>query len=341
MTTNREDAVRLLWSVYKQATWGTKLVDGSLTTLCFPMLAANLADQKKNYRSDEGDIGKGVEGATSLILDTCDFKRKVDYLLSAEMAGLILSLALGQSTPAAHDTAWDHTMMMMLPAEAANQLPFTTICQFANGINKYFADVVVADFEISGKIGDWAKLSANLIGSGRADDCELDYPDLAAVNYLRWTGLRFELGEAGKLAIENSRLQDISLKFNGDVQDKERYKAGCGLFGADALFGKNRKIEFSFSLRRDALVDLDAFNAQTELQAVLTFTGAMIGKTQIPYELAITIPRFLYSDIARSFESKDEVVKPTIVPLYDEDSQGFLTAVLTTDVAAYLAAESS
>jgi hypothetical protein len=236
--------------------------------------------------------------------------------------------------------AFKHTCKMSDPDTVSNQNPFMTLVEDRSGIKRYYPDLCVADLELSGKIKERPSLKVNLAGSGRIEDAaSFSMPELSAADFLRWSGLAFQLGPSGALVVESARLRDFSFKVNNNLLLAEGYAANCGLYRSRCQFGSKRTVELSFTLIRSDTTELEAYEGQTELKAVFTFTGSAINGSSKHHALTLTFQKLLYKSAVVGYENGREVVKCTATLLYYAADGGPVKAEITNETPEFLASE--
>ena len=147
----RPQLTKLTLSYVKEAAYGTEVVDGSVTKR-FDFLQPNLADLTQEAVNDS-DIIKGHEFQRDdvyNILINQDITKPFEFVASAELLGLILSMAHG-TVVAAGSGPYTHTITA-LNAATTDQLPSISMAETINGDTATYwkyKGVVVNDYMIS------------------------------------------------------------------------------------------------------------------------------------------------------------------------------------------------
>lgn len=339
MTIHSETAVNVTLSRQKQGTWGTRLVDGSLTQR-LPMKAANVGQQIIKLFTDKDEIGKGHSDATRTEIDGYDYKRRLEYPLDSWIAAWAGAFGLGKITSGdVSDSAYTHTCLRSLRADDNGQLPFTTIVEENDGDDWYRNDIVVGGFDLSGQIGQRPVIGIDVVGSGEeADASAFSTPAMAAADPLLLTGCQFQFGVAGALADLSSRLRSFKIAHLNNLDEANAYTPNCGSYKSQCLYGDDRPASLEFTIVRSGVTELTQMKAQTALQAVFTFTGALIGSSST-HKLTITFTSLKIEDVGISFDAKRELFTVKPVLLHTTNDQGVMKWVVVNDTAGFAVAE--
>ncbi|MFA5187069.1 MAG: phage tail tube protein [Patescibacteria group bacterium] len=340
MTLHSEQSARVTLSLMQQATWGTRLVDGSML-YSYPMRSANPGKRLINFFNNQDEIGKGHSFPTRLDVETYDYTRRLEFDLDTFTLGWACAFAMGDyAVTGPTDSAYTHTNLLSLLADDDGQLPFTTIVEELDSDGGYYPDIVVEGFDISGTIGQRPVLGIDLVGSGRKVALgAFAHPTLASANFLKWTGLTPSWGEAGSEVSIADRLRSFKFSVKNNLDVTNAYIAGAGGYKGQCLYGLKRDVTLELTFVRSGVTEITALEAYTEMGAILAFEGGNIGAGSTPHAATITMPSIQIIDVEPSFDAKLGLYTPTLVPLYDSDSQGPVSIEVVNDVAAYLTSE--
>ena len=340
MTIHSETNVNVTLAAQKAATWGTKLVDGSLTQR-LPLLSSDVGKQAPMFYNDAEEVGKGHADPTRLDIEGHEYSRSLNYHLEAWLAAWVGAFGLGKITSAGPtDSAYTHTCLRSLRSDDNGQLPWTTIVEENDSDDWYRNDIVVGGFELSGQIGQRPTLKIDVVGSGKEEDASaFSTPAFATANLLKLTGLQFQFGVAGALVDLSSRLRTFKISHNNNLDVGNSRSPGCGLYAAQCLYGDQRPASLEFTVIRSGVTELTQLKAATQLQAVFTFTGGLIGAGATAHSLTITFTALKIEDVDITFDNKRELftVKPAL--FYTAADQGQMKWVVVNGTAGFAVAE--
>jgi len=333
---------KVVLSPYIQGNWGTRLVDGSLTK-SYPLKTPQPLEITPKWEDDGEEAGKGHEWLTRQDLEYWDTRLPLQFDLDAWMAAWIGAFGLGSASEAGpgEDSEYTHTCLFSDPDTVDRQNPYTSAVIYQPDQELYVPDLCVASFELAGQMKQRPTLSCQLVGSGRTSDASaFSFPSLSAADFLRMSGLQFQLGESGSLVNVSSKLRTFTLSVSNNLREDDGYAPGCGNYRSRLRYGK-RELTFTFTLERPSGTTYkDFIEANTELQAVLTFTGAQIGAVgPAYYTLTITLEKGYLKAIPKAYEEMHEVINVEWTPIYNSDDQGPIKWAVVNTEAEFLKAE--
>lgn len=327
-------------SPFKQGAFATKLVDGSLTTR-YNLLSSTPVNRKAVWHKDDAEVGKGHEYVSRQEAERWGTDWAFESEFDAWMAAWGFSLGLGAAAVSGPvDSAYTHTLLMSVPDTVNRQNPVTTIVEDRDGEKRYYYDLAMNDIELAGGVGERPKIRGNLIGSGRyTDAAAFSLPAASAPMFLRNGGLGVQWGESASLVDVSARIKKYSIKVDNALLADDGYYPGQGLYRGRLEYSSARKISLTMTMRRDAAVELDFYEAVTELKTVFTFTGTdVIGAGTNP-SAVITVQKLYIDDITPNYEEGREMVDVVCQPLYYSTDGGPLKIVIVNAANGFLKSE--
>ena len=332
--------IQRAFSPKKQSTWGTALVNGSMT-LAFPFNGEATVKRAAMLVGDHDLTGRGHDWPTDSVPERFDSQLALSYDVSAESVAWLLAFAFGACSSAQQGgtTAYKHDFTLLAPA-TSDQLPYTTIVEkLTSGIKKKFSGMVVDSVRISGEYGKGRlSVEAQLLGSGKEAASDLTMPALTALNYLSWGDISFKYGTRDSEAEVKTRLTQFEFGINNGHLGDLGYQAGGGQERAQLTFGK-RTFPFSFTLLADNTTTIrDDYAAGTERSVLIEITGALIESTYY-YKLYIDIPNFIITDLEHVKVETRNAWRITGEPHYHAGTTKICSAYVINKETAYLGTE--
>jgi hypothetical protein len=352
--------VQLQWaySNKRQSAYATANPDGDINQ-SHPFEGADIADVVPNMSDNAAMFGKGHEFATRNEILSWDVRFKRSFVATTKMLGWAFAFhtgtdsytALGGSPP-----AYQHVMAYQDPTGtgyygSGRQLPVSTIVEkVTSGMVRKFPSCLVQAVEVTGTLGDWVKLSMDLIGSGKKTDVTpvsgFTFPQSVEGNLLRHASLTFTHGVSGATADVSCSVR--SFRFRSELQlfEQDGYCPGSGYQSTgDPTSGQVRnKLEFGrravvleFVVSADATTTLDArLLASTLTTAQLVIEGATISGAN-KHKLTIDIPQLKYRAVQIGTDGDQIVFAVSTVVFYDAGlANPFRVTVINDVTPAYL-----
>ena len=332
--------IQRAFSPKKQSTWGTALVNGSMT-LAFPFHGEGVVKRAVSIVGNEDETGRGHEWPTDAVPERFDTQLGLSYDGASENLGWLLAFAFGACSSAqqGETAAYKHDFTLLAPA-TADQLPYTTIVEkLTSGVKKKFSDMVMDSLRISGEYGNSRlAVEAQLIGSGKEATSDLTMPSLTALNYLRWGGISFKYGTRDSETEVKTRLTRFEFAIRNNHLADLGYQAGGGQERSALTFGK-REFDFGFTLLDDGSTTIrDDYAAGTERSVLIEITGALIESTYY-YKLYIDIPNFIITGLEHVKVETRNAWRITGEPHYHAGTTKICSAYVINKETAYLGTE--
>lgn len=330
-----------VWRAYSldaQSAYGTAVSDEDIDQ-CSPLNEPELAKEDLAYEDDSDEVGKGVEWATEQDLERRDTSLNWSGNATSRMAAWIAAFGLGTCASAQQEAtaAYKHTLKFSVPNTTGRQNPVTTIVEMDGaGQQLAYRDMAVESFGFSGKFNERVKFESAWRGSGYTAANTISQPTLARGSFLRMRGGQLQLGESASLVDETDRWKEFSLKVNNSLMADDGYVPGSGLYRGRCHHGK-RSVELQLKIIAESTVERAAIEANTELKAVLTFTGAVIESTYY-HDMTITMEKLKYKVAGRDLSDNRMVYTLDCLGLYNASDNGPLKIEVTNTDTYYLAA---
>lgn len=280
----------LVLSKLKQTAYGTALTDVNLQ--------AGKRIPTENAVFGQPDIVRwtsrplsmvGHDYATQVQQVERDLKEQLTFAGDTWLLAWVAAFGMGnvtstQPNSVGNPTAWKHVIKPLDPSAVAKDLPVTTIYDEANAsanLERRLLDMCIHDFTIEFPKSAPAKISANLIGSGRVTTGLLaSQPALPALNLLMSNDMVFKYGPQAAPTDISSEIVNGSVKFGftWNMDDANSRAPGGGLFRSRAWINQpDISLEFQRFVDDAASTPVDDWLADTIREVLITVPGAIIG----------------------------------------------------------------
>lgn len=308
----RDYNVKWAFDTSAQSAYSTPLADGVLL-LSAPFKGPDMVQSTPEIITDEEQMGEGHEFLTQQDTEFLDTRLSRNFDMTSFMVGLILAFGMGSVSSAlvGPSLTYEHTFQFSDPDIDDHQLPQTTIVEeISTGTKRKIRDLVVSEWTISGGPKERLQIAAEWIGSGHIEASTLTMPATTKGKFLRMSGLQFEIGIAASEVDVSKRIRTFSVSGKNNPKEDDGYATGSGQLRCRLLYGK-RTVDFSFVLEVDKANQtlIDQLEAETELSAIITSTGALI-ETTFFHNIVITLPKLKYRIVNHILE--DDKIAYTI-----------------------------
>lgn len=314
-----ESVVGLQWAypVKRQSAYGTVTPLGDLLQT-HPFEGASFIEHTPNIVDNAALLGKGHEFATRSDILTWDSMMKRQFFATTKILGWALAFHFGYkstttvtnggASPSGYTTTFSHQNPngSGYYSSGRQQPVFSVVEQVTSGIWRRFYDMQIKAVELTATLGDFLKLSVEAQGSGMKDTLTgFSFPTQVGAEgtRLRFASLNFSHGLSGSPSDQSCQVRSIRVRSEYQYFDADGYCPGSGYLTAatpssgqvrNKLEFSKRAILFEFVMRA---ASADTFwtklEAQSDLEATLTFTGSAVNGTT-NHGLVITLPQMRY-----------------------------------------------
>jgi Phage tail tube protein len=280
-TMQKQASRNLVISPKVQTTWGTRLLDASLTYRQ-RFNPSTVFEKMQTSRSDQMTAGKGSEWATDRTITSWDTKGTLTAEADAFLLSWMCALIFGQET----DTgAGPYTHAFTVPLVTAT-MPCTTLyIEETNDQHFYLPDMAATSLSLTVPERGAITAALDMVGTGKWTAATFGgaLPALVANNYLLGNDMQISITPSGgALTSFVGRQKSLSIKV--DRQAKPFQSSGDGLYSNSVASGQG-KFSVDFTIAANAADDVNGwFEAGTALAISIATNPA---KT---YQCGFTFP---------------------------------------------------
>jgi hypothetical protein len=254
-----------------QTTWGTRLLDASLTVRQ-RFNPSTVFEKMQTSRSDQMTAGKGTEWATDRTITSWDTKGTLTAEADAFLLSWAMALIFGQET----DTgAGPYTHTFTVPNVTATMPATSLYIEETADQHFYMPDMSATSLSLTVPERGAVSLALDMVGTGKWTPGSFGgaLPAVSALNYLLGNDVQISITPSGgALTPFVGRQKSLSIKV--DRQAKPFQSSGDGLYSNSVAAGAG-KFAVDFTIAANAADDVNGwFESGTALNIAIVTNPA-------------------------------------------------------------------